>query len=108
MFYVRRKQNNKIESISTDKNHSSEELPLSNPEILEFLAGTTESERKLIASDLGFIRVLEDLIEILVSKNIISYYDLPKSAVDKLSNRVELRIQQEKELSIKEDDKLKY
>ncbi len=41
----------------------------------------------LKATDQGFIRVTEDLIDTLISKNIITLSDLPTDAQEKVNNR---------------------
>ncbi|MBC1188061.1 MULTISPECIES: tryptophan synthase subunit beta [Kluyvera] len=47
--------------------------------------------QQLQQSDLNMIRVLEDLIEVLMSKGIISITDLPPAAQSKLLNRAQAR-----------------
>ena len=43
------------------------------------------------ATDAGYVRVLEDLVDTLVDKGVIALADLPQSAQDKHSNRKALR-----------------
>lgn len=59
---------------------------------------TVEAQRKridalenLVTSDLDFIRVLEDLIHILLERNVIMLTDLPEAARTKVMGRRELR-----------------
>ena len=47
--------------------------------------------QQLQQSDLDMVRVLEDLIEVLMSKGIISITDLPPAAQSKLLNRAQAR-----------------
>ncbi|BBQ85888.1 MULTISPECIES: tryptophan synthase subunit beta [Enterobacteriaceae] len=47
--------------------------------------------QRLQQSDLDMVRVLEDLIEVLMSKGIISITDLPPAAQSKLLNRAQAR-----------------
>lgn len=47
--------------------------------------------QQLQQSDLNMVRVLEDLIEVLMSKGIISITDLPPAAQHKLLNRAQAR-----------------
>lgn len=44
-----------------------------------------------VASDLAMVRVLEDLIEVLISKSLITLSDLPLPAQKKLINRHSMR-----------------
>jgi len=45
----------------------------------------------LARMDVDFIRVLEDLIDVLVNKGVINLTDLPPQALDKLSQRRRIR-----------------
>lgn len=47
--------------------------------------------QQLQQSDLNMVRVLEDLIEVLMSKGVISITDLPPAAQHKLLNRAQAR-----------------
>lgn len=44
---------------------------------------------RLQASDLELVRVLEDLVDVLVSRGVIRYTDLPEAAQRKLHERAE-------------------
>jgi hypothetical protein len=46
---------------------------------------------ELEKSDIGMARLLEDLIEVLIMKNIINYTDLPSEAMQKIMQRQKLR-----------------
>lgn len=46
---------------------------------------------RLQASDLELVRVLEDLVDVLVSRGVIRYTDLPEAAQRKLHARAEAR-----------------
>src|SRR3972149_426079 len=49
------------------------------------------SKLELVKTDLGMIRVLEDLVSTLITKNIIALNDLPASAQTKINNRANER-----------------
>lgn len=51
----------------------------------------TATLQRLQQSDLDMVRVLEDLIEVLMSKGVISITDLPPAAQNKLLNRAQAR-----------------
>ena len=53
--------------------------------------GAQAIRSELEASDLDFIRVVEDLIAALVDKGVIMMTDLPKAAQDKIASRGALR-----------------
>ena len=73
---------------------ATEKIATDDPALRAFLGETprkADVENTLIASDLGMIRVLEDLISVLIDKRIIMLTDLPKAAQQKLARRYELR-----------------
>ncbi|HET8789654.1 MAG TPA: tryptophan synthase subunit beta like protein [Modicisalibacter sp.] len=64
------------------------------PEVLALLEREGDAQlRQLRSSDLEFVRVLEDVIELLVAKGVISFTDLPDAAREKLMSRKSLRRQ---------------
>ncbi|MGK9172015.1 tryptophan synthase subunit beta [Yokenella regensburgei] len=95
MFYIERDASGRIIQI--------EEVPFTTmteqrddrtPEIDEWLLQRDRREASLSQlrqSDLEMVRVLEDLIEVLMSKGIISITDLPLMAQSKLTSRAEAR-----------------
>jgi hypothetical protein len=70
------------------------ELPADHPDLVAFLArkGPT-SYFDLLRADLEFIRVIEDLIGVLLQKNVLLLTDLPPEAQEKLLRRGSLRRQ---------------
>jgi len=101
MFYVERDQNNNIIHVSSVKTDiATEKLDAKSPEILTFLlshslADTNDrsegAKQSLSNSDTDLIRILEDLVSVLMEKNLISLTDLPEAAQNKLLNRKHLR-----------------
>lgn len=68
--------------------------PAVDEEILDFLTNNSSEDsvfRLLDATDLGLVRVLEDLIDLLVSKNVIMFSELPAQAQKKLLSRQQMR-----------------
>ncbi|KON81180.1 hypothetical protein PA01_05750 [Azoarcus sp. PA01] len=57
------------------------------PEVVAFFALLTESANPLSPSDLGLVRVLEDLIDLLIDRGVIRFTDLPPAAQGKLMER---------------------
>jgi hypothetical protein len=68
-------------------------LPADHVDIQEWFADNLveNSLRQLKQSDLDMIRVLEDLIEVLTTKGVISITDLPAGAQAKLLSRSSAR-----------------
>lgn len=95
MPYVSRTPEGKIEAIFDQPSPRAEEMmTLESQELLEFLSrdGLKEYARHLLEqTDKSVIRVLEDLIDVLLAKNIISFSDLPAPAQEKLLSRHEVR-----------------
>lgn len=95
MPYVSRTPEGKIEAIFDQPGPSAEEkMTLESQELLEFLSqdGIKDYARHLLEeTDKSVIRVLEDLIEVLLAKNLITFSDLPAPAQEKLLSRREAR-----------------
>jgi hypothetical protein len=65
-----------------------------HPQIKEFLAAFTPGERtrrSLSDSDADMIRVIEDLVELLIAKNVFTFTELPEAVQHKLGSRRRLR-----------------
>ncbi len=94
MIYVKRDADNKIIAIF-DKN-SEKDLQKISPEdkeVAAFLTHCKIKEDAFLKTDLELIRVIEDLIQILIAKNLISITDFPLSAMQKLVARNKIREQ---------------
>jgi len=65
---------------------ASEFLPPEHPEVLAFLNAGEEggAEPRLAAYDAKMIRVIEDLIDLLIDKNVITFTELPQAAQEKI------------------------
>lgn len=78
MPYIQRDEDGKVVALTFTEGASSEFLPVEAPEILQLLAGKNDtSSLEMMLDDLKLIRIIEDLIDILVSKNIIIFSELP-------------------------------
>jgi hypothetical protein len=95
MLYVERDGEGDIIAMhSSPKPNAVEEKSVVDEEILEFLNKTVSADsRKLLLSlsDRGIIRLLEDLIDLLIQKNVIFYTELPEQAQEKIRERKQLR-----------------
>ena len=96
MPYVSRNKNGEIESLhhsppTADAERLGHEQ---STELLEFLNQNQSQENietALSSSDLGLIRVIEDLIEMLCENHTIVFTDLPEWAQHKLGVRKNIR-----------------
>ena len=65
-----------------------------DPQIRQFLHSCAASEqalRSLSDTDSDMIRVIEDLVELLISKNVFHFTELPEAVQHKLGSRKQLR-----------------
>ncbi len=71
---------------------ATQEIPDDHPDVVAYLQykGAT-SYFDLLRADLEFVRVIEDLIGVLLQKNVILLTDLPEQAQEKLLRRGSLR-----------------
>ena len=71
-----------------------EQKSIMDEEILAFLNKNVDTDpwvKLLSLSDIGIIRILEDLIDLLIRKNIILFTELPEQAQEKISERKRVR-----------------
>lgn len=87
-----------------------EELSSDHPDIQIFLGGIVPQNRKNVASselsesDLSLIRVIEDIVDTLIAKNVLRFTDLPLQAQEKILNRKNTRKKISTPLDIIEDE----
>lgn len=103
MLYAIRNTQGEIESLSRDPLPEAEALDAQHPDVLRFL-GSAPTESDFSAADADFVRVLEDLIDTLILKNVIRHTDLPAAAQKKLLLRKGLRNRMQGALNLLGDD----
>lgn len=98
MPYVARDDQGRIVDAGDHETEAArEQVALDDPELLAFLgAGPAGNARhdvraELEASDLEFVRVIEDVITVLIDKRVFMLTDLPVAAQQKLARRYNLR-----------------
>ncbi|MDQ8020617.1 MAG: hypothetical protein REI94_02180 [Moraxellaceae bacterium] len=95
MPFVRRSAGGSIVALLDQASaDASEELPASHPEVRSFLGLPPEAEpaeRGFSDLDADFIRVMEDLIDVLIEKGLLRLTDLPPQAQRKLLARKDKR-----------------
>jgi hypothetical protein len=95
MAFVKRDSDGKITAASLQATEEAgEEFPLDDPELSQFLQQSLleyAAQRQWVESDLGLARVMEDLIDLLIEKNVFRFHDLPEAAQEKLIQRRGLR-----------------
>ena len=93
MPFVHRDASGAILAVSQSKSaECNEQISSDDPALVKFLAGLhSDVVNRLRSSDQGFIRVLEDVVDLLVEKELIRLADLPQDARDKIQQRKALR-----------------
>lgn len=95
MPYVSRNEKGEIIELHNSPGEESEQwIEASSPEVLDFLKRieTTEQAKKALTStDNEMVRVVEDLIDMLMERQIFIFTELPEPVQAKLNARKQLR-----------------
>lgn len=93
MPFVSRDAEGRIVAVAAEPTESATEaIDAETPEFQAFLMRLSPGgANDLARTDLGLIRVVEDLIETLMDKNVLRFTDLPEAAQHKLVARRSLR-----------------
>lgn len=90
MRYVLRDAAGTIISLHREPVPGAEALPVDHPEVQAFV-NANEGQRSFAGLDAGLVRVLEDLIDVLIARNVLRITDLPNEAQQKLFDRKHFR-----------------
>ncbi len=89
MPYVKRNAEGEVVGLlDYAEDGAGEEISLDAPEIQAFFA---RARQRLSLSDAETIRVIDDLVNVLIDKNLLLLTDLPQSAQKKLMERQRIR-----------------
>ena len=96
MPFVRRTADGIVDSLHRSGGDGAEFLPDDHPDVRAFLAAgaspdAPEKVERFAELDADFVRVIEDVIDTLISKNVINITDLPLEAQTKLFGRKSFR-----------------
>jgi hypothetical protein len=95
MLYVERDKDGKIIALHNNPGpNAGEQKSIMDEEILDFLNKNVDTDpwiQFLSLSDTGIIRILEDLIDLLIRKNVILFTELPEDAQLKIRERKRVR-----------------
>lgn len=89
MHYVVRDPNGSVISLHREPVDGAELLPSNHPDVQDFLG--QQGGRSFAEMDANLVRVLEDLIDALLKRNILRITDLPLEAQVKLFERKHFR-----------------
>lgn len=88
MPFIRRNASGTVDSLHRRDEGGCEFLPDDHPDVRAFLGAAAPAPDPAFATlDADFIRVIEDVIDTLISKNVINITDLPPEAQTKLFGR---------------------
>ena len=90
MPHALRSPDGPIASLHREPVAGAEHLPSDHPEVLAFL-GQSGQEQHFASLDAHLVRVLEDLIDALIERNVLRITDLPAEAQQKLFARKSFR-----------------
>ena len=91
MPYVKRDEQGRIIAVNLEPGEGLVELQFTSPELMEFMRQMALEQSTLQESDMRLVRVLEDLIDLLIDRDVIRFTDLPLPAQEKLMERRSLR-----------------
>lgn len=91
MPYVTRDEQGRIATVSLEPIDGSVDVPDGSPELIDFMGRMGMEQGTLLQSDLRLVRVLEDLIDLLIDRDVIRFTDLPLPAQEKLMERRSMR-----------------
>ncbi len=95
MLYIERDDDGNIIALHENpEQDANEQKTIMDEEILAFLNKSVDTDpwvQLLSLSDIGIIRILEDLIDLLIRKNIFMLTDLPEEAQKKIMERKRVR-----------------
>ena len=89
MRYAIRDPQGAIVSLHREPVPGAEPMPVQHPEVQAFLG--SDGERSFAQMDANLVRVLEDLIDALIRRNVLRITDLPLEAQAKLFDRKHVR-----------------
>lgn len=92
MPYIKRGKDGKITAVSNEAFETAcEQVDVDSPELRAFIEGLAGDSNIFESSDMKMIRAIEDVIDLLIHKNVICITDLPAAVQSKLMERRSLR-----------------
>lgn len=114
MIFIRRNTDGEINEIDFSPGPNLEEISLFDPELKTFLENSPHSEALiktvLDTLDMDMVRVIEDLVDVLIAKDLIRFTDLPDAVQNKLLFKKSIRqsLQEDQDVIIKEEETLNF
>ncbi|WP_373018542.1 hypothetical protein [Thiomicrorhabdus sp.] len=114
MIFIRRNTEGEIIEIDFAPAPNLEEISLFDPQLKEFLKNSPNSEEMIKTVldnlDLSMVRVIEDLIDLLIDKDLIRFTDLPDAVQNKLLFKKSIRssLQEDKDSPLHDEELLNF
>jgi hypothetical protein len=91
MPFVQRDADGRIVAVSQVPADGMTAIAADDTDLRAFLGRMGVEAQQISATDLDFVRVLEDVVELLIGRGVILFTDLPESAQQKMLHRQALR-----------------
>jgi hypothetical protein len=91
MPYIKRNASGLVESLHRSPQSGAEFVADEHPDVQAFVARPSGGNSEFDRLDADFVRVLEDVIDTLIVKNVLNITDLPEQAQAKLLARKSFR-----------------
>lgn len=112
MIYIQRNAANEIDNIYFAPAPNLEEISLHDPKIKEFIETAPNSDeiiqKVLTQLDLDMVRVIEDVVDILIDKNIMLFTDLPDPVQNKILFKKSIRNLSNNQSIIEEEELINF
>jgi hypothetical protein len=104
MPFIKRDTQGRIRSVSLERQEGYTECAERDiPELDTYLQLIDEAKTEISGTDKPLVRVIEDLIDLLVKRDVIRFTDLPQPAQNKLMTRRRLRTEMKPGLDLLDD-----
>ncbi|WP_020183990.1 MULTISPECIES: hypothetical protein [unclassified Methylotenera] len=106
-YVLRNDQGNIIAASSTVQVETNWQfLENKHPDYIAFIEAELKQHAAFRESDIQLARVLEDLIEILIERNLIQFTDFPSAAQKRLNDRQSMRSKNRLSMIVEDEDEM--
>lgn len=110
MLYIERNEHGEIDNIEFSPGPNREEVSLHDPKFQKYIEDAPNSDeiivRVLNRLDLDMVRVIEDVIDIMIDRNLILFTDLPDPVQNKILFKKSIRNLSNKDKTVLDEEEL--
>lgn len=110
MLYIERNEHGEIDNIEFAPGPNREEVSLHDPKFQKYIEDAPNSDeiiiRVLNRLDLDMVRVIEDVIDIMINRNLILFTDLPDPVQNKILFKKSIRNLSNKDKTVLDEEEL--